>query len=78
MFLNESQNRLQQYAIPTLYLTTKLPSVPSNNLMINGLPFNGLQMGDKLFNVSMLSQTMNSQAYIVISLLKLFLKLFHE
>lgn len=50
MFLNESQNRLQQYAIPTLYLTNKPPPIqplPTNDLLINGL-----SMGDKLFNVS--------------------------
>ncbi|XP_031625074.1 uncharacterized protein LOC116341881 [Contarinia nasturtii] len=47
MFLNESQNRLQQYAIPSLYLTTKPPQIqphPVNDFMLNGFP------ADKLFN----------------------------
>lgn len=40
MFLNESQNRLHQYAIPSLYLTTKPPPIQSSaldNLLANGL-----------------------------------------
>ncbi|XP_055303422.1 uncharacterized protein LOC129569050 [Sitodiplosis mosellana] len=48
MFLNQSQNRLHQYAIPSLYLTSKPP--PVQPLSTNGLHINGLPMDEKLFN----------------------------
>lgn len=51
MFLNDSQNRLQQYAIPTLYLSNKPPPMlmPTLNSL---LAVNGFTGGEHAFNVS--------------------------
>lgn len=55
MFLNESQNRLQQYAVPSLFLTSKPPPVqppPFQRSSLNDLMINGVSGADHLFNVS--------------------------
>lgn len=68
MFLNESQNRLQQYAIPTLFLASKPPPI----FMLQPMESINLKMNDYLdyenaFNVS--EHKININNYLVYVLL---------